>query len=252
MAESFKIKTAFLYPDIFCLNGDRANITALMNTATKLGLQVDVDRINLPDEAVDFVSYDIVYIPSGELKYILLVAQTLRKQRERIQKAMDGGTIFLLTGTSIALFARNITREDGSAQEGLGLADFDCRERATVYGDDLVYSANVFGREMKITGCQIALIDTVLNEGTNSLGSVLYGYGNCGKGEEGILVQNCILTNALGPVLIKNPWLTAAMLEKVLANKNITPNLDKISWDIEVSSAKKIWEFIEKKEKPTI
>ncbi len=248
--ESIKLKAAFLYPDIFCLNGDRANITALSNTAIKLGVDMQIDRINLPDEMIDFASYDIVYIPSGELKYILMVAQALRRQKDRLQKAIESGTIFLLTGTSVALFAEKITRDDGSVYEGLGLAGYECRERATVYGDDLIFSATVFGEEMNITGCQIGMIDTFLNEGTAPLGKVLYGYGNHGKGDEGILFNNCLLTNALGPVLIKNPWLTVAMIKQVIHNNNMDVALPALSWPIEESSAKKIWEFIENKEKP--
>jgi len=252
MMEALKIKAAFLYPDIFCLNGDRGNVMALMNTAERLGLHIEVDRINLPDEKIDFAAYDIVYVPSGELKYVILVSQAIKEQCENIQEAIAGGTVFLLTGTGIALFARKIIRHDGAIYRGLGIANFDCKERTTVYGDDLVFSARVFGKEMEITGCQIAMIDTLLDKETTPLGKVLYGYGNCGKSDEGLWMQNVILTNALGPVLIKNPWLTTAMIEGVLANKNIAIELPKISWDIEESSAKKIKEFIEKKEKPTI
>ncbi|NLL50907.1 MAG: glutamine amidotransferase, partial [Eubacteriaceae bacterium] len=56
MMEAVKIKAAFLYPDIFCLNGDRGNVMALMNTAERLGLHIEVDRINLPDEKIDFAA----------------------------------------------------------------------------------------------------------------------------------------------------------------------------------------------------
>jgi CobQ-like glutamine amidotransferase family enzyme len=213
------LKTAFLYPDIFCLNGDRGNISALLRTSDRLGVKMMVDRINSPDSAINFDTYDIFYIPSGELRYIISTAQALNKQYSSIKKAIDAGKIFLITGTSVALFADKIVRADKSDYSALGIGNFDCIERTDVYGNDLVFDTQIFDGYIRITGCQISLINTVLKEGAKALGEVVYGYGNNGGADEGIIFNNCILTNALGPVLIKNPLLTVAIIKQALKTK---------------------------------
>lgn len=241
------LKTAFLYPDIFCLNGDRGNISALCRTSERLGVKMMVDRINSPDSAINFDTYDIFYIPSGELKYIISTAQALNKQYSSVKKAIDAGKIFLTTGTSVALFADKIIRSDKSEYPALGIGNFDCVERADVYGDDLVFDTQIFDRYIRITGCQISMINTILKDGAKPLGEVVYGHGNNGKADEGIIIKNCILTNALGPVLIKNPQLAAAIIKQSLKNKDIDIKLNDIEFEIENNSAIKIWEFIEEK-----
>jgi CobQ-like glutamine amidotransferase family enzyme len=241
------IKTAFLYPDIFCLNGDRGNISALVQIANRFGVAMEVDRINSPDIPLNFDAYDIFYIPSGELKYVIMTAEALLRQSYTIKKAVEAGKIFIITGTSIALFADNIIRADKSEYKGLDIGGFDCIEHENVFGDDLVFSANVFGQYLPITGCQISMIDTILTKEAKAFGKVIYGYGNKKGNDEGVLVGNSILTNTLGPLLIKNPEMTVAIIKKVLKNKNIELPLNNINFDIENNSAKKIWEFIEQK-----
>jgi CobQ-like glutamine amidotransferase family enzyme len=241
------VKVAFLYPDIFCLNGDRGNISALIGIADKLGVKMEVDRINSPDMPLNFDAYDIFYIPSGELKYVVMTAQALLRQSYTIKKAVESGKIFLITGTSIALFADTIIRADKSEYSGLNIGGFDCVERENVFGDDLVFSANVFGQFLPITGCQISMINTLLKKDTKAFGKIIYGYGNNKGNDEGAIINNCILTNTLGPVLIKNPEMTVAIIKQALNNKNAQIQLNKVDFDIENSSAKKIWEFIEQK-----
>ncbi len=241
------LKTAFLYPDIFCLNGERGNISALCRTAEKLGIKMMVDRINSPDSAINFDTYDIFYIPSGELKYIISTAQALKKQHSSIKKAVDAGKIFLITGTSVALFADKIIRADKSEYSALGIGAFDCIERKDVYGNDLVFDTQALDKYLRITGCQISLINTVLKDGSKPLGEVVYGYGNNGGADEGIIYNNCIFTNALGPVLIKNPQLAAAIIRLALKNRDIDIKLNDIDFEIENNSSIKIWEFIEEK-----
>lgn len=241
------LKTAFLYPDIFCLNGERGNISALLRISEKLGVKMMVDRINSPDSAINFDTYDIFYIPSGELKYVISTAQALYKQHSSIKKAIEAGKIFVITGTSIALFADKIIRSDKNEYPALGIGNFDCVERVDVYGNDLVFDSAIFEKYMRITGCQISLINTILKDNVKPFGEVVYGYGNNGASDEGISINNCILTNALGPVLIKNPQLTQAIIRQALKNKGIDIMLNDIDFKVENDSAGRIWEFIEDK-----
>ena len=57
-------------------------------------------------------------------------------------------------------------------------------------------------------------------EDEKPFGELLYGYGNTGKDTgEGIAKANSVFTNALGPVLVTNPWLTVEII-KAAADAN--------------------------------
>ena len=241
------LKTAFLFPDILCLNGDRGNIYAIRDISKKLGVDMTVDRIDSPDTLIDFDAYDICYIPSGELKYVISTAQALGRQIDGIKKAVADGKIFIITGTSMALFANKIIRDDKSEYPSLCIGDFTCIERTEVYGDDLVYNTDVYGGNLTITACQISLINTILDSDVNPLGKVVYGYGNNGGADEGVIIRNCVLTNALGPLLVKNPRLTTQIIKQALKNKGIDTGIQEIEFETEDNSAKRIWQFIEQK-----
>ncbi len=40
-----------------------------------------------------------------------------------------------------------------------------------------------------------------------------------GNGQEGVRNKNCIVTNCLGPVFVKNPWWTESILKNAVLNK---------------------------------
>ncbi|MPN62928.1 hypothetical protein SDC9_210681 [bioreactor metagenome] len=81
---------------------------------------------------------------------------------------------------------------------------------------------------------------------------MLYGRGNNKEdNSEGAKYKNVLYTNALGPVLVKNPWLTSKLIETALNNKGERAEtvLDNASFDLERKSAECIKAFIRKKQK---
>ena len=92
---------------------------------------------------------------------------------------------------------------------------------------------------------QIQMIDITLNK-AKEFGKIIYGYGNNGK-NEGARNKNLLFTNALGPVLVKNPWLTEYLINLALKNKGLKEINKKIDFDLELKSLESAKEFINKK-----
>jgi len=95
------------------------------------------------------------------------------------------------------------------------------------------------------------MADITLAEGQAPFGEVIYGYGNNGGKAEGAVKGGVFFTNALGPVLVKNPWLTIDIINQALKRRGkIGPLLfDPGLFGLELASAKAIRAFNENKEK---
>ena len=73
---------------------------------------------------------------------------------------------------------------------------------------------------------QISLLKLELGEQAQPLGRVVYGYGNDGKGGEGAVQGSVVVTNALGPVCVKNPRFAARLICKALAGRGVAVSAD--------------------------
>ncbi len=235
------INLAWMYPDILNLHGERGNAKAFEVISKKMDIELNIDRIDDIDEKIDFDKYDILLFNAGELKHIESVSKKLEEQKEDLIKYIDDGKIIFVTGTSGALFMNNIQRLDNSEFSGLGILKADVKEREMVIGDDIYFTAY----NMDIIGSQIQMIDIDLE--CNSFGEIKYGYGNNGGKSEGAREKNVIFTNALGPVLVKNPWLTECIIKLALDNKKIKYDDKQINYDLEIKSFNSSKEFIDKK-----
>lgn len=236
------INVAWMYPDILNLHGERGNAKAFELVSKKIGVKLNIDRIDNLEENVDFEKYDILLFNAGELKTIETVSNILKKQKEELDKYIKDNKIILLTGTTGALFADKIDRIDNSSFEGLNILNMDIKERNMVIGDDLYYSMG----KMDIMSCQIQMIDVILKS-TKPFGNIKYGYGNNGTNMEGARYKNVIFTNALGPVLVKNPWFTEYLIKLACKNKNIKIKQKKVNYELELKSLESTKEFINKK-----
>jgi CobQ-like glutamine amidotransferase family enzyme len=123
----------------------------------------------------------------------------------------------------------------------------ECQERKSIYGDD-IYFKTVDEPNQEIMGCQIQMMDITLN-GIAPLGKLLYGKGNNGTNDEGAKYKNVIFTNALGPVLVKNPWYCETLVREAMQQKGvkIEKTIDAQEYEIELNSLTSIKEFIKKK-----
>ena len=236
------INVLWMYPDILNLHGERANAKAFEVIGNKLGLKVNIDRLDNIDNKIDFDKYDILLFNAGQLKEIEVISNIMKKQMDDLNKYIESNKVIFITGTTGALFSNNITRLDGTSFNGLNIFDADVKEREYVNGDDIYFKF----KDMEITGPQIQMIDIdIKNE--KPLGKVIYGFGNNNTGFEGMIKNNVIFTNTLGPALVKNPWLLEYLFDLVIENKNLKVKKKKVKYDLEEKSHKSSLEFINKK-----
>ena len=167
------------------------------------------------------------------------------------------GKVMLVTGTTMAMFGERIRRFDPDSANGLGeTIDGLCmipaisEEREYVYGNDLDIRAEYGGYSMELIGTQIQMADVEFYENTNysRFGSVIYGRGNNGQdGIDGVVYNNAIFTNLLGPVLVANPWLAVTMLKTAADLKGIEIPNDNPDYELEVKSFRLKKQFVEDK-----
>lgn len=240
-----ELNITWAYPDILNLHGDRGNIMALERIAKQMKITPNIKRINQYEEKIDFENTDILFFNPGELKVMPSIIQALKEQKEALDQYIEQGKTIIVIGTTGCIMAKETKRINGEIIQGLGYLDMTCEEREKVYGDDIHFKLKE--GEQEIIGCQIQMIDTKIKEDI-ALGTIIYGMGNQGDGTEGAKYKNVIFTNALGPVLVKNPWYTEALIRQAMEVKGYEKR-NTLDFSLEEKSLACIKKFIEEKEK---
>lgn len=239
-----EINLAWMYPDILNLHGERGNAQSFKIIADKLNIKLNIQRIDDIEEKINFSNYDILLFNSGELKVLPTILESLNNMSNELNEYIENKKTIIVTGTTGALLANTITRYDKSTFSGLKLLNMDIKERTMVIGDDLYYTLDD-GTE--IIGSQIQMIDITLND-EKPLGTIKYGYGNNGQTTEGVIKDNIIFTNCLGPVFVKNPWFAEKILRTVCNQKGIEISEDTHpNYEIEIKSLESTKQFITSK-----
>ena len=240
-----QLNILWLWPDILNLHGDRGNVMALVRICRLYGIEASVTRVNHLTDEYDFDATDIVILGAGELSVLPKIAGALSGEKfTKLKSWVNNGGVLFATGTTGAVLGVQTRRLDGSYIFGVGLLDMECHERKEILGDDLIFRTQ---DGSVVCGIQIHMMDINLAAEQKPFAETIYGYGNNGGKSEGAIQENVIFTNALGPVLVKNPWLTLVLINRALSGKyDFDPDLFKL----ELSSAEVIKKFNENKEKP--
>lgn len=245
------LRILWMWPDILNLHGERGNLLALQRVAKAMGLATEVRRVTRLADTPDFAWADLALIGPGELAVMPAAAAALAQHRAGLETFLHAGGGLFCTGTSGSLFGRATARQDGTGFAGLGLLGMACAERPTIFGDDVIFA--VEGVAAPVCGVQIQMMDTRLDAGQAPLGRIEYGRGNCADGGEGARSGNLWFTNALGPVLVKNPWLAEAFVRAVMIARR--PDLalpaPADDWSLEQRSSEGICRFNREKTQPT-
>ena len=249
MAEK-ELNITWCYPDILNLHGDRGNVMALRRVAELLGLQGNIRKIESFRQGIDFDRTDILLFSPGEVKSMAFVAEGLRKQEDALRQYVESGGVILVVGTTGAVFGKELLRLDGSVVQGFGFLDMQTAERDFIFWDDLLFRLTE-EESMEIVGSQVQIVDMTLHSGA-PLGQIVYGRGNneSAAKTEGAQYKNLYFTNALGPVLVKNPWFAEHLIRKAMARKGVSimGRLDEGVYGLEQESMACIKAFIHKTE----
>lgn len=251
------IDIAWMYPDTLYLHGERGNVMALVRYAQDLGLEPKVHRIDLGMKDFDPMEYDILFYGPGEISSFNSVMKHIGTYTRSLAEYMAYGKIMIVTGATVAMFGERIRRFDPDAEggigeviEGLHLIPALAEEREYVFGDDLDVRAEYGGYSMELIGNQIHMADIDFMENSNyrRFGNVIYGRGNNGSdGMEGVVYNNSIFTNMLGPLFVGNPWLTVQILRKAAELRGIEIKMPEPDYEMEVRSFRLKKEFIDGK-----
>ena len=243
--EEKSINLLWMYPDMLNLHGDRGNILALGKIAEKMGITLNINKVERFNEKIDFESADLIFFNPGELKVALKVLDRLKDDIRELEKYIAANKYIIAIGTTGCIFGRDIERCGTLGQiKGLDFFDMHAKEREMVIGDDIYFSIN---DRQEIIGSQIHMLDFDVKE-SQALGEIKYGYGNNGTKSEGARINNLIFTNALGPVFVKNPWWAETLLNQIAKSKGIEPlDIPVENYEIEIKSFNSIKELIDKK-----
>lgn len=209
-----KLRIGWMYPDILNLHGERGSVQTLVTVGANLGVEVEICKIGNFDEAIPYDSLDMLVFLPGEISSFRHLVPALRRQMEELKAYVEAGGYILALGTSGLLFGKQVKREDGSVQEGLGLLDMTAVERQYVWGDDL--QLRIRDTRQELIGSQIQMADV---EAAEPFGTTIYGRGNNGTGADGARYKNMIYTNCTGPLFVKNPWFAEDILKDILLRK---------------------------------
>lgn len=209
-----KLRIGWMYPDILNLHGERGSVQTLVTVGANLGVEVEICKIGNFDEAIPYDSLDMLVFLPGEISSFRHLVPALGRQMEELKAYVEAGGYILALGTSGLLFGKQVKREDGSVQEGLGLLDMTAVERQYVWGDDL--QLRIRDTRQELIGSQIQMADV---EAAEPFGTTIYGRGNNGTGADGARYKNLIYTNCTGPLFVKNPWFAEDIIKDILLRK---------------------------------
>lgn len=218
------MKIEILFPEICNLYGELANVRYLRESVPEL----EVVETSIKDKPV-FIDEDVsmVYLGTMTESAQIKVIEALKPYKDMIQKRIDEGMPFLITGNALEVFGKEIYEDGKKIIDGLGLFDFVAKRSGLhrvnhLYVGDfkpspdeevqkIVGFKSLFGYSFG-DGLKEKLFDTVLGYGTNEEIK-----------EEGIRVNNFMATYVQGPLLILNPLMTKWIMEKFLGIENAEP-----------------------------
>lgn len=201
------MKIEILFPEFCNLFGDTYNMIYLEKTLP------DAEFIRTPiGGAVRFTEepVDLVYMGPMTERMQERVIEKLRPLKEKIQAAIDRGTVFLFTGNALEVFGDYIENEDGSRIECLGLyrlfAKRDMMHRHNSDFEGTFEGETVMGFKTQFTMAytpdeSLGLFKKVKGVGLNRKAAW-----------EGIRLHNFFGTYLVGPILVMNPPFTKYLL----------------------------------------
>lgn len=215
------IKIVHLYPKELNLYGDSGNTACICKRLTDRGYLAEVIEVGIGDSIPQF---DIMLIGGGQDKEMLAIEQDLKRKSEMLSYSVHNGKTILAICGGYQLLGEYYKSKEGKAIRLSSALDF------YTVGEDKRHIGNIvfetqFG---KVIGFENHSGVTYLGKELKPLGKVIKGFGNDGKGGEGILYKNTFGTYAHGPVLPKNPAFADELIKRALEIEELKPLDDEL------------------------
>ncbi len=207
------INIAHLYYDLMNLYGEHANIRALENHFKNQNIEVKIHYLTKND-LIDFTKYDLYYMGMGTEENQLIVLNDLKKYLLEIKKAIKN-KLFIITGNATELFGEYIKVKTKKI-EALNIFSYHTLRSPNRIVSELVLTTDVINE--KIIGFQN-------HEGIikNNLHPWLFTNNE----KQGYHQYKFYATHLIGPLLIRNPYLTDYFVKLILKQKKIDYQVNK-------------------------
>jgi CobQ-like glutamine amidotransferase family enzyme len=217
-----KIKILHLYYDLLNLYGENGNIRYLVERLKENGIEVELDKLSINDQ-INFNKYDFVYIGMGTEENELLALKDIHKYKRDLRTYIETNKYMLVTGNALDLFGKTINIYNHE-YKGLGLFDYDVKvdfNKDRIIGDQYG-STNLIDK--KIIGFQNR--SSIMTKSSHPFILLDKGTGsNPDTQTEGYFQNNFIGTYIIGPILVRNPYLTDYLISK-MCNISVKSNLN--------------------------
>jgi lipid II isoglutaminyl synthase (glutamine-hydrolysing) len=234
-----KIRVGHLYPEYLNIYADRGNIAVLARRAELRGHELAVTAVGLGDE-LEPGAHDLLYVGGGQDREQALIAPDLAAKGAAVRTAVEDGTAVLAVCGGYQLLGRGYRGRDGSFMPGAGLFGHETVAGDTrMIGDVLLDCELTPGERRPLAGFENHAGRTLLDQGAEPLGRVVYGFGNDGEsGFEGARLGRAVGTYLHGPLLPRNPWLADWLLAQALAHATggDPPRLDPLPDELEAQA----------------
>lgn len=208
MEENLKIE--MLFPEFCNLYGDISNMKYLKKCLPNAKF-IETSF----DEEPCFVKEKVNFIYLGPMTENMQekVIKKLKPYKTRIEELIEQNVIFLITGNAIEIFGNYIENEDGSKIEALGIFDIYAK-RDMLHRHNSIFIGK--WEDIDIVGFKSQFTFAYGDNTQNYFTKVEKGIGlNTESKLEGVMKNNFIATNLIGPILILNPLFTKKILEKM-------------------------------------
>lgn len=225
------INVLHLYYDLLNLYGENANTRCIKEELTRSNIKVKVGLKSTNDK-IDFEKYDIIYIGSGSEESLELALEDILKRKDDFKKYIESNKYLILTGNSMALFGKYIKTKEAKL-DALDIFDY-YTEYITEASFKNASSDRIVG---EIKGKTKLIKETII--GFQNRCDYIYNvktpllevdekFSNDGtNNKEGFTYKNVYATHTIGPLLIRNPYLTDCILKSICKTKKLDYKIEK-------------------------
>ena len=248
-SDNYTITITHLYPDYMNIYGDIGNVIALKQRCMWRGYKVIVKNVSI-GEALP-ADTDIYFIGGGQDEDQLEVNKDLIKKKDILIEQVESGVSLLSICGGFQLLGKKFFSGDKKVINGIGLMDIYTEAPSRVVSaramgnviakiNPAVFSINQNTWDT-VVGFENHSGQTILSEGMQPFGKVIYGQGNNAHDKtEGCVYKNAIGTYLHGAFLPKNPHIADWLVERSMKRKYKSFSLTKLSDNDEIEAHKAI------------
>lgn len=201
-----------VYPDLLGTYGDRGNVLALAYRAGLRGVAAEI--LDVTAEEPLPAQGDLYVIGGGEDATQLLAARAMLGD-DRAASIFGGAAPCFAVCAGLQLLSRTFLGLEGRPESGLGLLDAACDRLAKRAVGEIVIDPVGLPGVPTLTGFENHRGTAEVGPLARPLGTLVAGVGNGDGRTEGVQQGNIVATYLHGPVLVRNPALADALLERV-------------------------------------